>query len=172
MAAGLKVLDTPRLALERFAPQDAPFILALLNDPDWLRYIGDRGVRTLDGARDYIVNGPMAMYAREGFGLWKASRRDTGEPIGMCGLIKRPTLDDVDLGFALLPAHRGKGYAREAASACLDFARDVLGLRRIVAIVSPDNAASIQLIAALGLRYERRMRMAADAEVELHGVAL
>ena len=172
MAAGLKVLDTPRLSLERFAPEDAPFILALLNDPDWLRYIGDRGVRTLEGARDYIVNGPMAMYAREGFGLWKASRRDTGEPIGMCGLIKRPTLDDVDLGFALLPAHRGQGYAREAASACLAFARDILGLRRIVAIVSPDNAASLQLIAALGLRYERRLTMASDDEVELHGVAL
>ena len=168
----MKVVDTPRLVLSRLAPEDAAFILALLNDPAWLRYIGDRGVRTLDGARDYIVQGPMAMYEREGFGLWKTALRATGEPIGLCGLIKRPTLDDVDLGFAFLPAWRGQGYGREAAQACLDYARDVAGLGRVVAIVSPDNADSLRLLAALGFGFERTMRMAKDDEVELHGRAL
>ena len=168
----MRVVETPRLVLSRLAPEDAPFILALLNDPAWLRYIGDRGVRTLDGARDYIVQGPMAMYAREGFGLWKTALRAAGEPIGLCGLIKRPTLSDVDLGFAFLPAHRKHGYGREAAQACLDYARDVAGLARVVAIVSPDNADSLRLLRALGFAFERTMRMAKDDEVELHGRAL
>jgi len=168
----LKVLDTPRLALDRFAPADAPFVLALLNDPGWLRYIGDRGVRTEDAARDYIVNGPMAMYAREGFGLWKASLRDTGEPIGMAGLIKRPALDDVDLGFAFLPAFRGRGYAREATSGCVRYAGEVLGLRRLVAIVAPDNADSLRLLGALRFGYERDLEMKPGDVVQLHGRAL
>ena len=171
-AFGPKVLDTPRLTLSQLAPGDAPFILALLNDPAWLRYIGDRGIRTLEGARDYIVAGPMAMYAREGFGLWKTSLRATGEPMGLCGLIKRPTLEDVDLGFAFLPAHRRQGYGREAAAACLDYARDVAGLPRIVAIVSPDNADSLRLLAGLGFAYERKIRLAAADEVELHARTL
>ena len=168
----LKVLDTPRLALDRFQPADAPFVLALLNDPGWLRYIGDRGIRTEDAAREYIVNGPMAMYAREGFGLWKTSLRDTGEPIGMAGLIKRPTLDDVDLGFAFLPAYRKHGYAREAASACIGYAREVLKLPRLVAIVSPDNAASLRLLCALGFARERTLEMKPGDPVELHALAL
>ena len=168
----MKVVGTPRLVLSRLAPGDAPFILALLNDPAWLRFIGDRGVRTLDGARDYIVQGPMAMYEREGFGLWRTALRATGEPIGLCGLIKRPTLEDVDLGFAFLPAWRGQGYGREAAQACLDYARDVAALKRVVAIVSPDNADSLRLLAALGFAFERTMRMSKDDEVELHGRAL
>jgi RimJ/RimL family protein N-acetyltransferase len=172
VGAVLKVLDTPRLALHRFAPADAPFVLALLNDPGWLRYIGDRGVRTEDAAREYLVGGPMAMYAREGFGLWKASLRDTGEPIGMAGLIKRPTLPDVDLGFAFLPAFRAHGYAREAARACIDYARDVLKLPRLVAIVSPDNADSLRLLRAVGFGYERDVEMKPGDVVQLHALAL
>lgn len=168
----MRVVETPRLVLSRLAPEDAPFILVLLNDPAWLRYIGDRGVRTLDGARDYIVQGPMAMYEREGFGLWKTALRESGEPIGLCGLIKRPALDDVDLGFAFLPGHRRQGYGREAAQACLEYARDVAGLKRVVAIVSADNADSRRLLGALGFDFERTMRMAKDDEVELHGRAL
>ena len=168
----MKVFDTPRLSLERFAPQDAPFVLALLNDPGWLRYIGDRGIRTPEAARDYIEKGPMAMYAREGFGLWRTSLRDSGEPIGMAGLIKRPTLDDVDLGFAFLPAYRGRGYALEAARGCVAHARDALGLARIVAIVSPDNADSLHLVRKLGFTYERALEMTPGDTVQLHGLAL
>jgi RimJ/RimL family protein N-acetyltransferase len=170
----MKILETPRLALHRFAPEDAPFVLTLLNDPAWLRYIGDRGIRTLEGARGYVTDGPMAMYAREGFGLWKCTLRATGEPIGMCGLIKRPSLDDVDLGFAFLPPYRKQGYGREAAQACLAYARDTVGLSRVVAVVSPDNADSIRLLADLGMRYERDIRMGTqdESEVELHAIAL
>lgn len=168
----LKVLDTPRLSLDRFAPEDAPFVLALLNDPAWLRFIGDRGIRTQDGARDYILNGPMAMYARDGFGLWKTSLRDNRVPIGMAGLIKRPALDDVDLGFAFLPAYRKHGYGREAADACIGYARDVLKLSRLVAIVSADNADSLRLLAALGFAFERVIEIKPGDPVQLHALAL
>ncbi len=157
-------LDTARLRLRPLAVADAPFILALVNDPDWLRHIGDKGVRTLDDARRFIVDGPMAMVARHGFGLQAVELHDGAVPIGLCGLIKRDTLADVDLGFAFLPAYRGQGYAREAATATLAYARDVLGLRRIVAITSLDNADSGKLLERIGMRFEALIQPTADGE--------
>lgn len=149
---------------------DAPFILELLNDPDFLRYIGDRGVRTLEDAAAYIANGPLASYARHGFGLYLASLADTAVPIGIAGILRREGLDDPDIGFAFLPAHRGHGYALEAARAVMDHATRDLGLGRVVAIVSPGNGASRRLLEALGFRAEGRLRLAAGAEeVELFG---
>ena len=167
MALTKAVLSTERLRLREFAREDAPFILELLNDPGWIRFIGDRGLRNEAMAADYIENVPMKMYARHGFGLWHLSLAATGEPLGMCGLIKRDTLEDVDLGFALLERHRGKGYAREAAEACRDYAAEVLGLARIVAITSPGNEDSAKLLERLGFRYER-MSGPADDPVKLY----
>lgn len=154
-----KVLDTERLVLRRLNERDAAFMLELLNEPGWLRFIGDKGVRTLEGARHYIAHGPMAMYARRGFGLWMVERKPDGEPLGVCGLIKRDSLDDVDIGFAFLERHGSHGYAWEAASACLNHARDVLHLPRVVAIVLPDNQTSIRLLLRLGLQYERTLKL-------------
>jgi RimJ/RimL family protein N-acetyltransferase len=134
----------------------------LLNDPGWLQYIGDRKVRTLDDARAYLSNGPLAAQARQGFALWAVRRLGTppdGAPIGMCGLIRREGLDDVDIGYAFLPAARGQGYAREAAAAVLAYGLTVLGLQRIVAITSLDNAASGRVLEAIGMRLERRLRV-------------
>jgi RimJ/RimL family protein N-acetyltransferase len=155
------ILETPRLALRLIEAGDAPFILRLLNEPSFLRFIGDRGVRTLDDARAYIENGPVASYARHGLGLWLAQLRD-GTAIGMCGLLKRDNLDDIDIGFAYLPAFWGQGYAYEAAAAVMDHGRRVLGIPRIVAIVSPDNAGSIRLLEKIGLVYERRIDFNGD----------
>ena len=149
------VLDTQRLVLRRLEPADAGFILEITNDPDWLRHIGDRGIRSLDDARRYITEGPRAMYERHGFGLYLVEQRDGGTPIGLCGLIKRDWLDDVDIGFAFLPAFRGRGFALEAAAATLEFGRTTLGLHRIAAIVSPGNADSLRLLGRLGMRLER-----------------
>ena len=118
---------------------DAPFILELVNDPDFLRHIGDRGVRTLDDAVAYIANGPLASYARHGFGLYRVSLADTAVPIGIAGILRRESLDDPDIGFAFLPAYRRQGFALEAARAVMDHAQRDLGLGRVVAIVSPDN---------------------------------
>jgi RimJ/RimL family protein N-acetyltransferase len=158
------LIATARLRLDQLTVDDAAFIVALLTDPDWLRYIGDRGVRTEDDARRYLETGPMASYAAHGFGLYRVARRDTGVPIGICGLLRRATLSDVDLGFAFLPAHRGQGFAREAAAATLAYAHATLGLTRIVAIVSPENAASIRVLETLGMAQTGTVRLSADAE--------
>ena len=155
----MTVLQTGRMALRRLAPADARFIRELVNEPSWIRYIGDRGVRTLDDARAYLAKGPIAMYERHGFGLWLCESKATGEPLGICGLIKRDTLDDVDLGFAFLPRFWGQGYAHESAAAVLAYGREVLELDRIVAITSPDNAPSIRLLEKLGLRLEKSFEM-------------
>jgi RimJ/RimL family protein N-acetyltransferase len=160
------VLETDRLILRRLSTGDAEFILLLLNEPSWLRYIGDRGVRTLDDARDYILKGPMESYRRLGFGMYRTELKEGGTPIGICGLVKRASLKDVDIGFALFPQFWGKGYAYEAASAVLAFGRSVLGLRRIVAVTTHDNHDSIRVLEKLGLRFERMVRLSED-DVEI-----
>jgi RimJ/RimL family protein N-acetyltransferase len=161
------VLETARLTLRRLAPPDAPFILQLLNDPSFLRYVGDRGVRTEEDARRYIADGPVESYQRFGFGLYLVLLRETGEPAGICGLLKREWLEDVDVGFAFLPRFRSQGFAFEAASAVLAHARDSLGLRRIAAIASADNAHSIALLGKLGFRFERMVRAEDQTDVRL-----
>ena len=157
------VTETGRLVLRRVTVADAPFILELLNDPDWLRFIGDKGVRTIEDARGYIETGPLASYARHGFGLYVVALRTDPRPIGLCGLVKRDVLPDVDIGYALLPQFRGSGYAHEAAAAVLRLARDDVGLPRIAAITNTDNARSIRVLEKLGLAFERMVRLSPDA---------
>jgi RimJ/RimL family protein N-acetyltransferase len=150
---------------------DAPFMLALLNDPGWMRYIGRRDVHTPEAAARYIEQRMQPMYERHGFGLNLVERADTGEALGLCGLIKRDALDDVDLGFALLERHCGRGYAREAARAALRQAA-ALALPRVVAIVLPGNGPSLRLLQLLGFRFERMVQLPGDdATLELHAVA-
>jgi RimJ/RimL family protein N-acetyltransferase len=168
----LNVLETERLVLRHLDAGDAAFIFELVNDPDWLRYIGDKSVRNLDDARAYIANGPVAMYGRVGFGLYCVELKGTARPIGMCGLIKRDTFDDVDIGFAFLPAFRACGYAAEAAQATLAHGFATIGLRRIIAITSPDNAASARLLEKVGLRFERMLAIPGeDREVRQYACA-
>jgi RimJ/RimL family protein N-acetyltransferase len=166
------VLQTERLRLRHMTLDDAAFMLGLLNDPAWHRFIGDRGIRTLDGARDYILAGPVAMVAQFGFGFYVVERRDDGCPLGVCGLAQRDFLDDVDIGYAFLPQYGGQGYALEAAQGVLAHAR-ALGLKRLVATVVPENAASIRLLEKLGLRFERTVQAPDTArELQLFGMAL
>jgi RimJ/RimL family protein N-acetyltransferase len=160
--AGVTVLETERLALRRLTADDAEFVRELVNEPSWIRFIGDRGVRTLDDARAYLENGPVAMYRRFGFGLWVVELKETGEATGLCGLIKRDALADVDIGFALLPRYWNRGYALESARAVLAYGREVLELDRIVAITSPDNAASIRLLEKIGLRFEQTIEFGGE----------
>ena len=159
MTAPVIVVETERLVLRRLCTDDAGFILELLNDPSWQKYIGNKGVHTVEDAERYIRNGPVDMYARLGFGLYLVAKKASAEPIGICGLIKRETLDDVDLGFAFLPRFWRKHYAFEAASAALTHGKDVLGIARVVAITSPDNDRSVDLLERLGLRFERMVRL-------------
>jgi RimJ/RimL family protein N-acetyltransferase len=168
----MDVIETERLVLRQQTLEDAAFILALMNDPEWLRYIGDRGVRTHEEARAYIQEGALKMYDRHGFGLYLMELKGDRTPVGICGLIKRDSLDDVDLGFALACVYRGKGYAREAAAATVAYARDIVGLRRVVAIVSPDNTDSLRLLDGLGFSFERLIDYPTGDRVNLLALAL
>jgi RimJ/RimL family protein N-acetyltransferase len=167
------MLATARLALRHLTAGDAPFILELLSEPSFIANIGDKGVRTESDARRYIVEVPNASYERHGFGLYLVSLRETGEPIGMCGLVKRDCLADVDVGFAFLPRFWSRGYAWEAAQAVLAEARERWGLRRVAAVVAPGNAASKRLLGKLGFRLESAARLSADGpELELFAAEL
>lgn len=169
----MKVAESERLVLRHLETRDAAFILELLNEPSWLQYIGDKGVATLQSAERYIDNGPVEMYRRLGFGLYLVELKGTAAPIGICGLIKRDALDDVDLGFALLSPFRGKGYAFEAASAVMSYGNVEFGLSRIIAIISQDNHPSGKLLEKLGFRFERLVRLQADGEaLKLYSVSL
>lgn len=165
------VVETGRLRLRHMGEDDGAFMLALLNSPGFLRYIGDRGVRTVADAQRYVREGPVAAYAQHGYGMYLVERRDDGEPVGVCGLVRRPGLDDVDIGFAFLPEHCAHGYGRESARAVLDHARDALALGRVVAIVLPENTASIRLLQALGLQHERDVQLPGATEL-LHLYAI
>ncbi len=159
----MKVLETERLVLRLISTDDAEFFLRLLNEPSFLRFIGDKKVRSLADAHNYIVNGPIQSYQRFGFGLYLVELKDTSVPIGICGLLKRDTLDDVDIGFAFLPDFWAQGYGFESARAIMIHGRNTMGLKRILAITSPDNVGSIALLEKLGLKYERVTKLSDDA---------
>lgn len=160
------MLSTPRLTLRPFTRADAGFMLRLLKEPSWLRFIGDRGVHSLADAERYLEQGPLASYAQHGFGFDAVDLRETGETVGLCGLAQREYLDAPDIGFAFLPEYAGRGLAFEAARAVMAHARGPLGLRRILATTREDNHASQKLLDKLGLRFERRIR-SADGSREL-----
>lgn len=158
----LRVLETQRLILRRLSDDDAEFILQLVNEPSFKKNIGDKGVRSIADALQYIETGPVASYDRFGFGLYLVVLKETGASIGICGLIKRESLEDVDVGYAFLPSFWSKGYAIEAASAVVSYGKQVFGLSRIIAITTPDNAGSIKVLEKLGLRFERMIRLSED----------
>jgi len=157
-------LETKRLLLRPITVDDAPFILTLLNEPSFLRYIGDKQVRTVEDARQYILNGPVASYERHGFGLCLMELRDSRTPVGMCGLLKRDELPEPDIGFALLPDFWNKGLAFEAATAVLNDGRKRLKIQRVLAITSLDNEPSINLLERLGFKFDRVIRLSAERE--------
>lgn len=160
----MNILETERLILRLQTTDDASFILELLNDPSWLQFIGDRGVRTIEDAKAYILNGTVRMYEQYGFCLFLVERKEDHVPIGICGLVKRDSLEDVDIGFAFLPKYWAKGYAYEAASAVMAYGKDKLGLNRIVGITTQENHASAKLLKKIGLQFERLIQLANDAE--------
>lgn len=166
----MNILETERLALRQFTADDAPFILELVNEPSFIQNIGDRNVRSIADAVKYIETGPITSYARNGFGLYLVQLKESGESIGMCGLIKRPALDDVDIGYAFLPKFWSKGYAVEAALAVKEQAHS-LGLKRLVAIVDPANQGSIRVLEKLGMKFEKMIRLSAD-DIELKLLAM
>ena len=157
-------LETERLTLREVSTDDADFILRLLNEPSFLRFIGDKGVRNLQDARQYILNGPIASHNQNGFGLYLVVLKSMNTSIGMCGLIKRETLTDVDIGFAFLPEFWNKGYALESATAVFSYGKNVLKLPRIVAITNKDNVTSGKLLERLGLHFDRLIDLNGDGD--------
>lgn len=168
----MDIIQTDRLVLRRQTTKDAEFILNLMNDPEWIRYIGDRGVQTHEEACDYIQTGAIAMYHEHGFGLYLTELKEDRIPIGICGLVKRDSLDDVDLGFAIAREFRGKGYAQEAAATTVEYSRDVVGLDRIVAIVSPENTKSVRVLEKIGFLFEQVIDDPNGDNVHLFALAL
>jgi ribosomal-protein-alanine N-acetyltransferase len=167
------ILETERLRLCKLSLDDAAFILELLNEPSFIKNIGDRKVRTLDDACSYLLKGPIASYEKHGFGLWAVEEKESGAKIGMCGLLKREVLEHVDIGYALLPAFWSRGYALESATSVISYATTVLGLERILAVVNPDNESSIRLLEKTGFEYERMVRLGDDAqEIMMFGRSL
>ncbi len=148
------VKETDRLRLRELTLGDAEFIVRLLNTPGWLQFIGDRNVKSIDDANGYLQKGPLASYKANGFGLNLVELRN-GHPIGMCGLLKRESLECEDIGFAFLPEFSGKGYAHEAASCIVDYASETLGLNRLWAIVTPGNQRSLQLLEKLDFQFKK-----------------
>lgn len=161
------MIETDRLLVEKFSVEDAAFVLELLNTPNWLQFIGDRNVRTLDEAKQYILNGPLKSYEQFGFGPYLVKLKSHAISIGLCGLHKREKLNDIDIGFAFLPDYAGKGYGYEAASAVMNYGATVLGLTRVTGITKPTNHNSIRLLEKLGLQFEKRINFSADGKESL-----
>jgi len=164
----VKILETERLILREIVESDAEFIFALLNQPSFIKYIGDRNVRTIEQSREFIENRYRQSYREHGFGLYavelKSEIRNPKSQIGICGFVKRDSLPDADIGFAFLPQFCGKGYALESANAVMKYGRDVLGLARVLAITSQDNASSVRLLEKIGFKFESLIKMPHDTE--------
>ncbi len=153
------LIETDRLVIRKLTLADAPFVVELLNEPAFIQCIGDKGVRDIPSAEKYLREGPLASYAKHGFGLWLVALKANDTPVGMCGLLKRDTLDYPDLGYAILARFGGKGYALEAASAVLEHGRKVLKLDPIVAVTAQENPSSIKLLHKLGYQFDRMVSL-------------
>ncbi len=169
----MEPIKSERLTLRPFTLTDAEFIVDLVNQPSFIQNIRDVGVRTIADAEKYLENGPISSYERNGFGLLAVVLNDTTQLIGMCGLIKRDTLEDVDIGYAFLPQYWSKGYAAEAALAVMDHAKKVMGLKRVVAIVDPKNAGSIRVLEKIGMSFEKMVKLSEnDIDLKLFSIGL
>jgi len=155
-------IETPRLRIRDLSPDDAAFVLELVNEPAFLANIGDKGLRTLDDARRYLADGPWTRQKRPGYGQFLVELKATGEPVGICGLLHRDALDVTDVGFAMLERHRARGFATEAAVTVMRYGRAELGVAEIVGLTTPGNTASIKVLEKLGMRFDRMVKMTDD----------
>ena len=162
----MHILDTTRLRLRTITLDDAAFYLQLVNEPAYLANIGDKGIRTIEDAIDSIKKGPIDMQERLGFSLYLVESKQDNMAIGMCGLIKRDGLDDVDIGYGFLSAYTGQGLASEAATAVVNYARTTIGLPRLVAITAPENAISSRVLEKIGFTYEKIISLTRNGKTE------
>ena len=151
----MKTIESERLFLRPLTLEDGEFILQLLNTDGFIKYIGDRNVKTIEQAKNYLLNGPLKSYEINGFGLSLVELKTGRTPVGMSGLLKRDYLDHPDIGFAFLPDHTGKGYASEIVKEIIHYGLNRLQMEKILAIVLPENSSSIKLLERAGFRYEK-----------------
>ena len=169
----MKILETERLILRQVSIEDADFMLELLKDPSFISNIADRGVRTVDAARTYITERMISSYEKFGFGIYLVTLKESNTPIGICGLVKRDTLKDIDIGYAFLPAYWLKGYATESVLAIKEYAKNTVGLKRIAGIVAPDNQGSIRVLEKAGLKYKKMVKLSEnDIDLKLYKIDL
>lgn len=154
----MKIAETERLLISKLSLEDAPFFLELVNSPNWLKYIGDRNLKTVKDAENYLSNGTLKSYRDNGFGFYKLELKENNKPIGTCGLVKRDQLEDIDLGFAFLEEFESQGYGFEASVAILKLSKEKFKIKRLVAITLPINTKSIKLLGKLGFFYEKRVK--------------
>lgn len=154
---------TDRLQLRRLTLDDVDLMLNVWNDPAFVRYVGDRGIRTIDDARQAMQEGPLKLYSDYGYGPYRLALREDDTPVGICGLFRRDGFDEPDIGFSTLPGHTAMGYGYEAACTVVEYAQEELEIPCLTAIVSPENAASIGLIRKLGFSFERMYSWPDDA---------
>jgi len=159
-----KILETERLVIREFNLNDAEFIIQLVNNPTWIKFIGDRGVKTTEDAEKYLISGPLKSYAKYGYGLWAVIEKESKKPVGMCGLLKRDYLEYPDIGFAMMPEFAGNGFGYESAKATIDYAKNSLQLNILSAITVSHNVNSINLLNKLGLEFEKNIRIPNDKE--------
>ena len=155
----MNLLETHRLSLRHLSEEDAEFILELLNEPAFLQNIGDKAVRNAADASRYIQTGPLASYQQFGFGLYLVASKETGAPMGICGLLRRESMEDIEIGFAFLQRFWANGYAYESAAAVMEYGRTALGLKRITATTAPGNRGCIRLLEKLGMHFDRMIQM-------------
>ena len=169
----MTVLETERLLLSRLSYDDCDLVVELLNEPSFQRFIGDKEVRSRDDARKYLRKGPIGSYERHGFGMFLVRNKSDNAPMGMCGLVKREEFDAPDVGFAFLRRVWANGYAVESAIAVLEYGKNVLQLPRIIAMVDPENEASIRLVEKLGLTFAGMVRMPGETdEINMYTTAV
>ena len=159
------VLETERLILRHATLDDAPFMFQLLNDPSWIKFIGDRNIKTIVDAKNYTEKNIIQSYEKNGFGLFLTELKKDNTPIGLCGLVNRSQIEDIDIGFAFMPNFKGKGYGYESAAAVMEYARKKIGLKKIVAITVKENVHSIALIKKLGLHYEKTFAFDGSSDI-------
>ncbi|WP_417874166.1 GNAT family N-acetyltransferase [Xanthomarina gelatinilytica] len=159
------IAETNRLLISKLTLEDASFILELTNTPHFIKYVGNKNLKTLEDSKNYLKEGTLKSYKNFGFGFYKLQlKQEQNKTIGTCGLVKREQLDHVDIGFAMLPGYEGKGFGLEASKEILKLAKNTFKLTRILAITLPTNSNSIKLLEKLGLTYEKRVKPFEDDE--------
>lgn len=156
------ILETERLVLSELSVNDAPFFYALVNDAAWIEFIGDRDVKTLADAENYLSTKIIPSYKINGFGFYLVSSKNKNESMGISGLVDREGLEHIDVGYAFLPEFRGKGYAYEATKSVLSYAKNSLQIDPVVAITNVDNIKSCLLLERLGLKFDKIIQLLDD----------